>query len=353
MTDTRRRSAGAGRVSLRKRKGGNWYARFRDAGKLQEVTLKVTNKVLAEKKAAQINGALEAGEPWEWVLGGARQGERTFEEFAIEDFLPRFCDWSPTTRRSEGTRFGILFEEFGKKPLSSVTPQAIKAWLSRRQAEGLSVASSNRYLSLFKSVYKAAVAYGYCKSNPAASVKVQAEPVQVKDVLTDDEFERLLAELPEAERRVVLCAADTGMRRSELGRLAWEDVDLVTGELYVRIAKNRTFRTVPLTARLAALMAEMRGEATPHPKAPVFASVASNRALSDARARAGIDKTVTMHSFRHLFATRALEAGVSPFHLQAIGGWKSPVMLQRYGKVRSKALHEQMAKLNEPRGRVA
>ena len=44
---------------------------------------------------------------------------------------------------------------------------------------------------------------------------------------------------------------------------------------------------------------------------------------------------------------RALEAGVPSFHLQAIGGWKSPVMLQRYGKVRNKALHEQMAKLNE------
>ena len=37
---------------------------------------------------------------------------------------------------------------------------------------------------------------------------------------------------------------------------------------------------------------------------------------------------------------------MSSFHLQAIGGWKSPVMLQRYGKVRNKALNEQMAKLN-------
>ena len=56
---------------------------------------------------------------------------------------------------------------------------------------------------------------------------------------------------------------------------------------------------------------------------------------------------MTLHNFRHQFATRALKAGVSSFHLQAIGGWKSPAMLQRYGKVRNKALHEQMAKLNE------
>lgn len=55
---------------------------------------------------------------------------------------------------------------------------------------------------------------------------------------------------------------------------------------------------------------------------------------------------MTLHSFRHQFATRALEAGVSSFHLQAIGGWKSPVMLQRYGRIRNKALHAQMAKLN-------
>jgi len=37
---------------------------------------------------------------------------------------------------------------------------------------------------------------------------------------------------------------------------------------------------------------------------------------------------------------------VSSFHLQAIAGWKTPVMLQRYSKVRNEALHEQMAKLN-------
>ena len=74
------------------------------------------------------------------------------------------------------------------------------------------------------------------------------------------------------------------------------------------------------------------------------------KGLASALRRAGIEKHVTLHSFRHQFATRALEAGVSSFHLQAIGGWKSPVMLQRYGKVRNRALHEQMAKLN---GRTA
>jgi integrase len=215
-----------------------------------------------------------------------------------------------------------------------------------RGAEGLSPATQNRYLAALKSIYKAAVTYGFCKTNPAAAVTMQSEPIKPKDVLDDEEFERLLTELPDYSKRIVLAAAETGMRAGEIRRLRWEDVDLVAGELRVAISKNKEFRVVPLTSRLQAMLEEMRKEATPHPKAPVFEDVDIKKGLAAALKRAGIEKRVSLHSFRHQFATRALEAGVSTFHLQAIGGWKSPVMLQRYGRVRNKALHEQMAKLN-------
>ncbi len=42
--------------------------------------------------------------------------------------------------------------------------------------------------------------------------------------------------------------------------------------------------------------------------------------------------------------------GISSFYLEAIRGWKSPRILQCCGKVRSKALHEQVAKLNRDNG---
>ena len=136
------------------------------------------------------------------------------------------------------------------------------------------------------------------------------------------------------------------MRAGEIRRLKWEDVDLGAGELRVAIAKNKEFRVVPFTERMRAILEDMEADAKPHPTAPVFEAVDIKKGLAAALKRAGIEKHVTLHSFRHQFATRALEAGVSSFHLQAIGGWKSPVMLQRHGKVRNKALHEQMAKLN-------
>ena len=172
------------------------------------------------------------------------------------------------------------------------------------------MASSNRYLSALKSFTRPPT-YGFCKTNPAASVTTKKEPIKVKDVLDDDEFERLLTELPDYSWRIVLAASETGMRSGEIRRLRWEDVDLGAGELRVAIAKNKEFRVVPFTERMRAMLEDMEADAKPHPTAPVFEAVDIKKGLAAALKRAGIEKHVTLHSFRHQFATRALEAGVS------------------------------------------
>ena len=329
-------------------RGSAWHCTFYTPAGRQRRKLGTKNKRQAERRARELADLIQR-EDWEalskldWI---PRPQAGSFSIFVRDEFLPKYCSWRESTRRPEAGRIRILCEQFGALPLSAITASAIKAWLAKREAEGLSVASSNRYLSALKSIYKAAVTYGFCKTNPAAAVTTQKEEVKSKDVLDDAEFERLLTELPDYSRRIVLAAAETGMRAGEIRRLKWEDVDLAAGELRVAIAKNKEFRIVPFTERLRAMLEEMKAEAIPHPTAPVFGSMDIKKGLAAALKRAGIEKHVTLHSFRRQFAARALETGVSSFHLQAIGGWKSPTMLQRYGKVRNKALHEQMAKLD-------
>ena len=55
--------------------------------------------------------------------------------------------------------------------------------------------SPNKRKSPIAWLRKAAITYGFCKTNPAAAVTMQKEEVKPKDVLDDDEFERLLVEL--------------------------------------------------------------------------------------------------------------------------------------------------------------
>jgi len=329
-------------------RGNSWHCTYYTPAGRQRQALKTRNKRQAQTRAREIADLIQKEDSKGLIKLDWRPkpDSGTLALFVRNEFLPKYCEWGERTREGEKSRLKILLEQFGALPLQAVTASAIKSWLSKRQAEGLSVATSNRYLSLLKSIYKAAVNYGFCKSNPAASIRSQTEPVKPRDVLDDDEFERLLLELPAHARRVVIAAAESGMRRSEIKQLKWEDVDLDAGELRVVRAKNKEYRIIPLTLRLREILCEMMEEEKPRPRASVFFGGDIKTCLAAALRRAGITKHVTLHCFRHQFATRALEAGISSFHLQAIGGWKSAIMLQRYGKVRNRALHEQMAKLN-------
>ncbi len=330
-------------------RGTAWHCTYYTPAGRQRRKLGTKNKRQAERRAREISDLIQR-ETWddlENLSWKPKPQAGTLATFIRDEFEPKYAPWGPRTRKGNAARLRIICRQFGSRPLGSLTAREVKTWLARRQAEGASAATSNRYLSVLKGVYKAAVTYGYVKNNPVEVLKAQSEPVKVKDVLDDDEFERLLSELPDYARRIVLVAVETGMRRSEIARLKWEDVELVAGELRVAEAKNGEFRIVPFTDRLAHMLAELKDKAIPHPTADVFYQGDIKKSLAGALKRAGIEKHVTLHSFRHQFATRALEAGVSSFHLQAIGGWKSPVMLQRYGKVRNKALHEQMAKLDD------
>ena len=330
-------------------RGNSWHCTFYTPAGRQRRGLGTKNKRQAERRARELveliyNEDWEALDKLDWK---PKPTAGTVATFVGQEFLPKYCTWNERTRKGEEGRLRIVCERFGSLPLQGVTASAIKSWLARREKEGLSVASQNRYLAVLKSIYKAAVTYGYCRTNPAAAVTTKREEVRPRDVLDDNEFDRLLEELPGYARRIVLAAAETGMRSGEIKRLKWADVDLEVGELRVaQTKKNKEFRVVPLTSRVKSLLDEMKSETTPHPTKLVFDDVDIKKSLAAALKRAGIEKHITLHSFRHQFATRALEAGVSSFHLQAIGGWKSPAMLQRYGTVHNKALHEQMAKLD-------
>lgn len=347
---------GTTRVELRK--SGKYYtARFTDnAGKRLEIGLdKTSNKDAATTKAIAITEALDAQKPWEVAIGRTQVGSLKFTT-VVDEWLEKACRWSDNTRRGHRSIIKQLKAEFGDRMVTEITSREIRGYLARRKAEGMPPASQNRILAALKMVFRVAVEWGYVSedANPTVVVKMQHEDIKIKDVLDDDEYERLLAELPEPARRAVLVAGETGMRRGELERLTWEDVDFVArgvGELRIMLAKNHQFRVIPLTdERLRSLLLQMKAEATPHPKAPVFPKVVDNRVIKAAIRRLGISKYITLHNFRHQFCTTSLEVGMSSFFLQSIGGWKSPVMLERYGRRRSPAVHGEMAKRN--RGRI-
>ena len=80
------------------------------------------------------------------------------------------------------------------------------------------------------------------------------EQSRVPSALTDKQLEKLLAHCSESTWTVVELAADTGMRRSELARLSWNDIDFDAGTITVSQTKNRDFRVIPMTQRVRGVL---------------------------------------------------------------------------------------------------
>jgi integrase len=147
-------------------------------------------------------------------------------------------------------------------------------------------------------------------------------------------------------------AATTGLRRSELARLAWGDVDLQAAQVRVRAssAKNRREAHLPLPAGTVAALAALPGRGTP--LAAVFATVPSTKVLRQDLAAAGIDYetpegTADFHALRVTYATMLARAGVSLVQAQRLMRHSDPKLTANiYTRLRLDDAHEAVARID-------
>jgi integrase len=234
---------------------------------------------------------------------------------------------------------------FGERPVSAITDaDAAKfraAQLQRKVRGGGPVSPStvNRTMWMLAAFGEWCRERRYHLENPwkATSLpETQTPPPAVDDAT----LARVLMALSARWRPVVEFAAETGMRKGELGRLRWEDVagDVawVVSSHKRGLTKARKTRPVPLSRRALAVLDAL----TRRKDGLVFGPVGDPRkAFARAAVAAGLGR-VWMHLFRHAAASRAAEAGASVAELQLLGGWSSARMAERYTHARLERLRD-------------
>jgi integrase len=123
--------------------------------------------------------------------------------------------------------------------------------------------------------------------------------------------------------------ADTGVRLSEALNLRLQDIRMDSKVIDVWESKGDEPRGIPMTDRVYQILTRRKsfGELKVHQVETAFRK---------ARTLVGLPEDATMHSFRHTFATRMLEAGVDIQVVQQLLGHKSITTTTIYAKMTSK-----------------
>ena len=232
-------------------------------------------------------------------------------------------------------RIGTLkTDKIAKLHLSRIRGADLAEYRDRRLAAGLSDSSVRLELAIISNLFTVAMKEWRMEGlrNPVLAVRKPA-PGKARDRrLLPDEEKRLLAECSDNLRTIVLFALETGMRRGELLKLLWKDVDL--GKCTARLfdTKNGEDRTIPLSSRALSVLKHLPRNID----GKVFSADISH-SFAAACARAGIED-LHFHDLRHEATSRFFEKGLNPMQVAAITGHKTLQMLKRYTHLRAEDL---------------
>jgi integrase len=225
--------------------------------------------------------------------------------------------------------------------LTEIRGQQIAAYRDARAAAGKSPSTIRNDLTIISQVFStAAKEWGmYDLRNPVENIKLPKQNKGRERRLKPRELERLLAELDKPYHDAVLLLLETALRRSELCRLQWADINLYKRTAKIRDTKNGEDRTIPLTHTAAQLIATQ-------PKAgdTVFNLKPDSltHAMHDATKRAGIHN-LHLHDLRHEATSRFVESGLFQLaEVMRITGHKTLAAFGIYMHIQAEKLADRM-----------
>jgi len=201
----------------------------------------------------------------------------------------------------------------------AATLEAARKWLSQCK----SVAVRRKCAQAIRAFGCWAESHGYEVMPWWKAIAVPKELSRPQRTVTEADYEAAVKRSKSArDRALIEVLWSTGLRRSELARLALSDVNFEAGYVVVRQAKNGRPRVVPL-APLArhALRRLMRKQVG----GTVFGM--SSNAIRQRLRRLGLPSA---HAWRRGWAVQALRSGVSEASVRAAAGWSSGAMVVRY-----------------------
>lgn len=360
-------------------RGGVWHCHFfTPSGKRVRRSLGTADK----KQAQELHDKLKS-EAWR-VDELNDLPSRSFEEACL-----RWLDEKEHKRSLDDDKVKIDFfvRHFAGRDIATITGEEVakivskmidrnhkRKWEIRRDAavrdnkpipryeeKGISAGTRSHYLSFMRGLLRAAAnEWRWIKMAPAIKTK---KPVSKRiRWLTRDEATRLIEAMPESIKPVVIFALATGLRRSNILDLEWNQVDMQRKVAWINPENAKAGKAIGVALNDTACKI-LKGQIGKHsrwvfvhtkPKhrsdgtlAPAGRKMRSddNTAWYVGLKRAGIED-FRFHDLRHTWASWLIQSGVPLSALQEMGGWESIEMVRRYAHLAPNHLTEHARKID-------
>jgi integrase len=348
-------------------KNNNLYARLQytdSEGKSKEKYRPISDKRLARAAVEEMRSELAVHGP---VTLNAEKLK--FEELANTYRAARLVEAryvngvKVSGRRSLGSLFTALkalVAYFGHKAIRSINANDLESYKQKRLSTPTQhgtqrkLATVNRELELLRAMLNFAIQNEWLVRNPFRLTKgiiSKAAEVERDRVLSFDEERRLLEACTGRRvhlRPLLICALDTAMRRGEIFKMVWKDVNWITNEIYIPQTNTKTedARTVGITPRLRAELEKLWAISSKNNNSIAFGITTTVKTAFQAACNEAGIQDFRFHDCRHTATTRMVASGSPHTEVMKITGHSQIKTFLRYLNVTSETTSKVASRLN-------
>lgn len=243
-----------------------------------------------------------------------------------------------------------LRQHFRGKRADEITRGAILDYAEARKKERAANATINRELAALRLAYSLARKGGSIKPEMVPAIEMLPETNRRKGFFEQEEYEAVLAKLPEELKGGLTLGYWTGMRKEEIFGLEWDCIDLFNRLAFLEETKNGEPRTLPLNEELYAMFE--RQAAGRWPGCPYVFHRGPDRIHDFRKAWATATKAAgcparLFHDLRRSGVRNLIRSGVAQSVAMLISGHKDARIFERYNIVDARDVAEAMRKVSE------
>jgi integrase/recombinase XerD len=242
------------------------------------------------------------------------------------------------------------FINYAGKSSSEIKDEDIKDYLVYLAEEKEAATSTlNQAINALKFYYGT-----FLKKKFIYEVRRPRKDKKLPVVLSKEEVSKILALVDNLKHKAILMLVySAGLRVGEVVRLKTEDIDSNRMLIHIKGAKGRKDRYTLLSGKALEILNQYQRKY--RPEEWLFGGAKEGRYLSARTAdkifrnacdKAGIKKDVSLHVFRHSFATHLLEGGTDLRYIQELLGHSHSKTTEIYTHVSTKSLGKIMSPLD-------